>query len=209
MFCLRNGKGKTDNTPSSGKTDKQLGANPWPEHFPTFLLESELFKYSILEGFKTDFKNDPVPKKVFTIDPKKITKEDALIIVDMQNDFIAPGGSFGVEEGRWLSGQVADLIGKFKKAGAEVCAMRDYHTDKHASFRTNKNDNLHSDGDRVRDKGDFPPHCVYNTKGAELDEVVAEAVQQYPDIQMFYKGFDDCTDSFGAFPYPEDERDSG
>lgn len=71
---------QSDKQPQS---DKELGNTPWPEKFPTFMLESKFFISSIKDHFTTDFqgKDGPIPKEVFTIDQQQIGKSDALIIV--------------------------------------------------------------------------------------------------------------------------------
>lgn len=83
----------------------------------------------------------------------RLTAQDALIIVDVQNDFM-PGGSLPVPEGdqvvpvanRWIEAAVA--------GGAVVVASRDWHPADHSSFR--------------QQGGPWPPHCVQDTPGAQF-----------------------------------------
>ena len=85
--------------------------------------------------------------------PDELHPGDALIIVDVQNDF-CPGGSLAVEGGdqvvpilnRWIH-RAADL-------GIPIFFSRDWHPLNHVSFKD-------------RD-GPWPPHCVQDTRGAEL-----------------------------------------
>jgi nicotinamidase/pyrazinamidase len=85
--------------------------------------------------------------------PDELRPGDALIIVDVQNDF-CPGGSLAVEGGdqvvpilnRWIH-QAADL-------GIPIFFSRDWHPLNHVSFKERG--------------GPWPPHCVQNTRGAEL-----------------------------------------
>src|SRR5690348_8375083 len=89
----------------------------------------------------------------------------ALLIVDMQKDFMS-GGPLGVPHADQLVPIINDLMMKF----SIVIASKDWHPLDHASFATN-----HSQkkvGDVVEVKGVqqllWPVHCVQNTQGAEL-----------------------------------------
>ncbi|HKL62036.1 MAG TPA: nicotinamidase [Woeseiaceae bacterium] len=83
---------------------------------------------------------------------------DALILVDLQNDFL-PGGALGVPEGD----QVIPVLNKYSEAfealGLPIVATRDWHPENHCSFEAQG--------------GPWPPHCVAGTEGAafatELD----------------------------------------
>ena len=92
-----------------------------------------------------------------------ITKDDALIIVDLQNDFVPPNsfgvpgcGSFGVAEGDSTCGPITKLIERAVEVGATVVATRDYHPINHCSFNT------------ASDPGPFPPHCIQVCCGGRL-----------------------------------------
>ncbi len=79
----------------------------------------------------------------------KVNREkDALIIVDVQNDFL-PGGALAVEDGD----KVVEPINRIKPLFREVFATKDWHPADHASFQAQG--------------GPWPPHCVQGTKGAE------------------------------------------
>jgi nicotinamidase/pyrazinamidase len=80
----------------------------------------------------------------------KINKEnDALIIVDVQNDF-CPGGALAVPESDKVIPVINSLIGRFDK----VFTTQDWHPADHVSFKSRG--------------GIWPPHCVAGTPGAEL-----------------------------------------
>lgn len=80
----------------------------------------------------------------------KIDKDrDALIIVDLQNDF-CPGGALGVPKGDTIIPVINALIPYFSK----IYATQDWHPPNHISFATQG--------------GIWPPHCVADTTGAEL-----------------------------------------
>ena len=76
-------------------------------------------------------------------------KRDALIIVDVQNDF-CPGGALAVTDGD----QVIPPINRLLNHPWMSVATKDWHPSDHSSF--------HPQG------GPWPPHCVQGTPGAEL-----------------------------------------
>jgi nicotinamidase/pyrazinamidase len=110
------------------------------------------------------------------IDPER----DALVIVDVQNDF-CPGGSLGVPEGDRVIPPPNEAIRKFTRAGAAIFVTRDWHPEKTKHFK---------DGGGI-----WPNHCVQGTKGAEFHRDLAlpkEAV-------VVSKGMDPNADAYSAF----------
>lgn len=86
---------------------------------------------------------------------------DALIVVDVQNDFL-PGGTLGVPEGD----RIIPLVNRLTPLFQHVVFTQDWHPGGHVSF---------SDDPQFVDQS-WPAHCVQNTFGAELhkDLVVPE-----------------------------------
>jgi nicotinamidase/pyrazinamidase len=82
-----------------------------------------------------------------------IIENDALIIVDVQNDF-CPGGALAVPEGDQIVPIINKYIGKFVSKNALVVATRDWHPKNHVSFKEYG--------------GLWPVHCVQNSWGAEF-----------------------------------------
>lgn len=76
------------------------------------------------------------------------TDRDALIIVDLQNDF-CPGGALAVPHGDDVVAPLNALAARF----GTVVATRDLHPPDHCSF--------------AAAGGPWPPHCVAGTPGAE------------------------------------------
>ena len=79
-------------------------------------------------------------------------KTDALLIIDVQNDFI--DGSLPTVG----SHEVVPVINRISGLFATRVFTRDWHPVNHISF---------SDKPRMMD-GSWPPHCVQNTHGAEF-----------------------------------------
>jgi nicotinamidase/pyrazinamidase len=78
-------------------------------------------------------------------------KGDALIIIDVQNDFL-PGGSLAVPKGEDVVPILNQYLALFRVAALPVFATRDWHPVNHCSF--------------VEQGGPWPPHCVAGTTGA-------------------------------------------
>jgi nicotinamidase/pyrazinamidase len=101
---------------------------------------------------------------------------EALIVVDVQNDF-CPGGALAVEHGD-------EVIDKLNQMAAEhelVVATRDWHPSDHDSF------DVHG--------GQWPVHCVQDTPGAELHpDLNREAIDHVVD-----KGQDASTEGYSGF----------
>jgi nicotinamidase/pyrazinamidase len=84
------------------------------------------------------------------MDQKSTTHDrDALIIVDVQNDF-CPDGALAVTEGD----EVIPVINKLAPHFGTVVATQDWHPQGHSSFQ--------------QQGGPWPIHCVANTAGAAL-----------------------------------------
>src|SRR5438094_3137166 len=91
----------------------------------------------------------------------------ALILVDIQNDFL-PGGALAVPEGD----AVIPVANRLQAAFPLVVATQDWHPANHGSFAANH------PGRKVFEQIDlnpgepgqtlWPPHCVQGTAGAEL-----------------------------------------
>jgi nicotinamidase/pyrazinamidase len=79
--------------------------------------------------------------------------DDALLIIDAQNDFL-PGGSLSVPQGNNIIPKLNEYIQISMMHQLSIYATRDWHPTQHCSF--------HSQG------GKWPIHCVAGTHGAEF-----------------------------------------
>ncbi len=116
----------------------------------------------------------------------------ALIIVDVQNDFL-PGGSLPVPNGDKIIETVNRISHKFDL----VVATQDWHPATHRSFANNHPG--HKPGDRIR-MGDieqvlWPDHCIQGSEGAEF----AGDLDLKPAEAIFRKGMDNDIDSYSGF----------
>ena len=78
---------------------------------------------------------------------------DALIVVDVQNDF-CPGGSLAVPEGDAMIPVLNEYLSRAADAGIPIFASRDWHPQDTRHF--------------AAQGGPWPPHCVQGTHGAEF-----------------------------------------
>ena len=83
----------------------------------------------------------------------EITKRDALIVVDVQKDFLS-GGSLPVPKGEKILPFLNYYLKLFTKSEGKVFATRDWHPINHISFK--------------KQSGIWPSHCISGTKGAEF-----------------------------------------
>jgi nicotinamidase/pyrazinamidase len=128
----------------------------------------------------------------------------ALIIVDVQNDFL-PGGALAVPEGDKVIPVINDLSRDFDL----VFTTQDWHPPNHCSFAASYPDK--KIGDRILIDGQeqilWPVHCVQNTYGAEL------AAGLHPKVITggvhISKGTDELVDSYSGFFENQRKRATG
>lgn len=138
----------------------------------------------------------------------KIDKKDALIIVDMQNDFL-PGGSLPVEEGDLIIEEINRTAKEFKKYGGFVVLTQDWHPKIHLSFASNhpgKNpgDEFISE-DRAIGPVLWPDHCVQNTKGAKFHKNLKLDLSD----KIIQKGMNPNVDSYSGFQDNDKKSETG
>jgi len=113
---------------------------------------------------------------------------DALLVVDVQRDFL-PGGALAVPHGDEILPVLAACIRSFAERRLPVIASRDWHPRDHCSFRENG--------------GTWPPHCVAGSPGAELDPTLHLPAQSW----IVSKATSATYDTYSAFEGTDlDER---
>ena len=115
----------------------------------------------------------------------------ALILVDIQNDFL-PGGALAVPEGD----KVIPVANELQSAFPLVVATQDWHPANHGSFAAshpgkNAFEQIELNG---LPQTLWPVHCVQHTRGAEL----ADALDRKCIVKVFPKGTDPGIDSYSG-----------
>lgn len=114
------------------------------------------------------------------IDQPTIGPSDALIVVDVQRDFL-PGGALGVPKGDEVVAPLNRVIQAFGRARRPIYYSRDWHPANHCSFR--------------EQGGPWPPHCIAGTAGAGF----APALRFPADAIVISKATTPQKDAYSAF----------
>lgn len=110
-----------------------------------------------------------------------LAPSDALLLVDVQNDFLE-GGSLAVPDANAILPVLNTYLTLFVDRSLQIIASRDWHPAGHCSF--------------VENGGQWPPHCVADTAGAAFSEslllpasshIVSKAITADHEA---YSGFD-------------------
>jgi nicotinamidase/pyrazinamidase len=105
-----------------------------------------------------------------------VRPDDALVVVDVQHDFL-PGGALAVAEGARIFDPINALAPRFHR----VYATRDWHPANHSSF--------------AAQGGPWPVHCVAGSHGAAFD---GRLDRTHVDV-VIDKGVDAATDGYSGF----------
>ncbi|OGT47123.1 MAG: hypothetical protein A3F17_02280 [Gammaproteobacteria bacterium RIFCSPHIGHO2_12_FULL_41_15] len=104
---------------------------------------------------------------------------DALLIIDVQNDFLM-GGALAVPEGEQVIPVINTLIAQARLKQIPIIASRDWHPKNHCSFKAQG--------------GAWPVHCVANTEGADYHPFI-----NLPDDCIhLYKATEQTTEVYSA-----------
>lgn len=131
-------------------------------------------------------------------------KRNALIIVDIQNDF-CDSGSLAVPNANQILPIVNDIRDKFEDKFNLVIATQDYHPKDHISFNTFKctDDELPELDEITKQwRGAFNPHCVQDTEGAKFHEKLIIKNNE----RIIKKGENKFKESFSGFGNPDLEK---
>ena len=116
----------------------------------------------------------------------------ALVLVDIQNDFL-PGGALPVSGGE----EIIPVVNRVQPRFSLVVATQDWHPPNHGSFAANH------PGAKLYDQIElnglaqtlWPVHCVQDSPGAEL----APGLSRERISKVFQKGVDPQIDSYSGF----------
>lgn len=126
----------------------------------------------------------------------------ALILVDLQNDFM-PGGALAVREGD----KVLPIVNTLLSFPFDlIIATKDYHPKGHVSFASTHKRKV---GDHVECDGNiqllWPDHCVQGTNGAEFHKNF-----NYHKVNVIIeKGIEKNVDSYSTFFDNQNKRSTG
>lgn len=118
--------------------------------------------------------------------------EEALIVIDMQNDF-CPGGSLPVAGGDKIVPLINEMIGRFE----HVVLTQDWHPANHSSFAS-KHPGKHPFETVEMPYGQqtlWPDHCVQGSGGAAFHPALKWSKAEL----VIRKGFRKGIDSYSAF----------
>lgn len=105
---------------------------------------------------------------------------DALIVVDLQRDFL-PGGALAVPQADQIVTTINSYLSAFATRNLPIFLTRDWHPANHCSFK--------------QYGGTWPPHCVQGTAGAQWPDGL-----QVPDsAHVVSKGSDPENDAYSGF----------
>ena len=113
-------------------------------------------------------------------EPIALAKGDALIVADVQIDFL-PGGQLGVRRGDEVIGPVNGYLERFQARGLPIFLTRDWHPPNHCSFSTRG--------------GLWAPHCVAGSEGAAFSPDLAIP----PDVTIVSKATNPEKEAYSAF----------
>lgn len=116
----------------------------------------------------------------------------ALILVDLQNDFL-PGGALAVPDGH----AVLPVANRLQPHFEIVVATQDWHPANHVSFASNHRGKIVGEVIEVAGRRQtlWPVHCVENTPGAAL----AADLDRSRIEKVVKKGTDPLLDSYSGF----------
>ncbi|CCC66745.1 hypothetical protein NCAS_0A01870 [Naumovozyma castellii] len=131
----------------------------------------------------------------------------ALLIIDVQNDFLPPNGSLAVPKGDEIVNPILSLIHDSQQDWHRVVMTRDWHPKNHISFAKRHGQEPYSSityksprpGDSSTQEGTlWPVHCVQNTRGSQLaDPLLKETYKNH--YKIVDKGFLSDREYYSAF----------
>ncbi|GAA6063785.1 hypothetical protein JCM10212_001355 [Sporobolomyces blumeae] len=137
----------------------------------------------------------------------------ALLLVDIQNDFLPPSGALAVSDGDEILPNVYRLLEVDESRFHLVVASQDHHPERHVSFASAHPPHEPFETITVRhpvskeDKSQelWPDHCVQGTEGCEFEKGIKERLERWREVNKFKvvrKGEDVNLDAYSAFAKP-------
>jgi nicotinamidase/pyrazinamidase len=138
----------------------------------------------------------------------KIAKNDALLVVDMQYDFI-PGGALPVEGGDLIINGINYVAKKIKERSEYIIFTQDWHPPGHLSFASSHLGKNPGDEYQTQDGAIgpilWPDHCIQGTKGSEFHKDLNTRLASV----IIRKGTNPDVDSYSAFLENDKKTETG
>ena len=122
----------------------------------------------------------------------RLTQNDLLLVVDVQNDF-CPGGALAIPGGDEIIPVVHQIAPLFE----HIILIQDWHLPNHQSFASAHPGKRPFEQVRLSygDQTLWPDHCIQGSRGAEFHPAL-----HLPQAELILrKGFDPQIDSYSAF----------
>lgn len=116
-----------------------------------------------------------------------LTSHDALLIADIQNDFL-PGGALGITGGGEIIPTLLNYTRLFRTHSLPIFLTRDWHPPNHCSFKPQG--------------GSWPVHCVAGSPGSLPPTSFAAPLSAV----IIYKAVDRDREAYSAFQYTTLDR---
>lgn len=106
----------------------------------------------------------------------------ALMIIDLQEDFLPPNGSLAVDHGRDIIPKILELLDLSKYGWKAVIGTKDWHPEGHISFASTHNQKPYTtktfrspdkESEQERLETLWPDHCIQDSFGAAFPEEFA------------------------------------
>ncbi|MEJ5229805.1 MAG: isochorismatase family cysteine hydrolase [Pseudothermotoga sp.] len=93
----------------------------------------------------------------------------ALVVIDMQNDFVRPDGALYFTGAEKVIAPVVDLVKEAKRRSELIITTQDWHEPDDVEFKI------------------WPKHCVKNTEGAKIVEALMNELRDYEKYVTVHK----------------------
>jgi len=136
----------------------------------------------------------------------ELNQHDALIIVDMQNDFM-PGGALSVDEGDQIIDSINKVAEIFKENKGIIVLTQDWHPENHMSFASSHTGK--DPGNEFHSEGIgpilWPDHCIQGSIGANFHDKLKVTLAH----AIIRKGYNPKVDSYSGFIENDKKSETG
>ena len=162
-------------------------------------------KVKFNERFRFGYNTIPDNSVLWVIDMQNDFIDDNITEPDEDEDILPDGGAFAVSNGVSCVKKINELIKTYGKKFKKIVYTRDWHSPNHCSFGK-----CEKCGPKTGYEGKYPPHCIYNSLGADLNSTTKSIIDRNEDtyeyfikdttipVDIVFKGHHSNTDSYGA-----------